>query len=594
MNARNTFTTATFCGVIICAIIARVACPDDKREPVPERLVVLTFDDSVKSHFTVVRPILKKYKFGATFFITEGFDFPTNKDDYMTWDQIAQLHKDGFEIGNHTRDHLPLSKDNLDKIEEQITAINVRCREHGIPQTVTLAYPGNGWDEGAFDALRRLGIRFARRGGAPERSYESGQGFAYEPGLDHPLLVPSASDARPDWELDDFVAAVEQARYGRIVVLQFHGVPDRAHPWVHTTPEKFESYMKHLADHDYHVIAMRDLEKYVDPAVGPNDPRGVMEDRKRAIEREISLDNFRAPHDDAELRYWLENMTRHRFTPVEMSAATGLPADEVVAALDRLGISPERLPERGDDAPLSVLPFPGGRHPRIGFQDGAIRPQRETKVSVFAPWDDGGHAVLDVPEAIWFNNGDRRELLYLAHTHVPTVWDRQGVDLEPLEWTRKRDGTLEVERRLPNEVRFGAKVVPERDSVRMELWITNGSREPLSGLVVQNCVMLKDACGFSQQTNDNKLLADPYVACHNEAKDRWIITAWEPCVRPWTNPPCPCMHSDPQFPDCAPGETQRIYGWFSFYEGDDIQAELRRIDETGWRRQADENRRSQR
>jgi hypothetical protein len=54
------------------------------------------------------------------------------------------------------------------------------------------------------------------------------------------------------------------------------------------------------------------------------------------------------------------------------------------------------------------------------------------------------------------------------------------------------------------------------------------------------------------------------------------------------------MHSDPQFPDCAPGETQRIYGWFSFYEGDDIQAELRRIDETGWRRQGDENRRSQR
>ncbi len=24
----------------------------------------------------------------------------------MTWDEIAQLHKDGFEIGNHTRDHL--------------------------------------------------------------------------------------------------------------------------------------------------------------------------------------------------------------------------------------------------------------------------------------------------------------------------------------------------------------------------------------------------------------------------------------------------------------------------------------------------------
>ena len=44
-------------------------------EPIPDKLVVLTFDDSAKSHYTVARPILLKYKFGATFFITEGFDF---------------------------------------------------------------------------------------------------------------------------------------------------------------------------------------------------------------------------------------------------------------------------------------------------------------------------------------------------------------------------------------------------------------------------------------------------------------------------------------------------------------------------------------
>ena len=60
-------------------------------EPIPDKLVVLTFDDSAKSHYTTVRPILKRYGFGATFFITEGFDFPTNKTDYMTWEEIAEL-----------------------------------------------------------------------------------------------------------------------------------------------------------------------------------------------------------------------------------------------------------------------------------------------------------------------------------------------------------------------------------------------------------------------------------------------------------------------------------------------------------------------
>src|SRR5881628_2510810 len=78
-------------------------------EPVPDRLVVLTFDDSVASHYSVVRPILKRYGFGATFFISEGFSFPTNKQDYMTWEQIKTLHGEGFEIGNHTRDHLSVS-----------------------------------------------------------------------------------------------------------------------------------------------------------------------------------------------------------------------------------------------------------------------------------------------------------------------------------------------------------------------------------------------------------------------------------------------------------------------------------------------------
>jgi len=88
-------------------------------EPVPDKIVVLTFDDASKSHYTVGRPLLKKHKFGATFFVTEGWDFATNKKDYMSWDEIAQLHKDGFEIGNHTRDHQGVSDRTLRDLPAQ-------------------------------------------------------------------------------------------------------------------------------------------------------------------------------------------------------------------------------------------------------------------------------------------------------------------------------------------------------------------------------------------------------------------------------------------------------------------------------------------
>lgn len=554
-------------------------------EPIPEKLVVLTFDDAVKSHHAVVRPILKKYGFGATFFVTEGFDFPTNKTDYMTWLEIAELHADGFEIGNHTRDHFVVKKDNVDRLAEQVKAIADRCREHKIPPPVSFAWPGNGIDATALAVLKEQGILFARRGGAPEYPYKEGRGFAYEPGLDHPLLVPSAGDARPDWTLENFVSAVEQARFGRIAVLQFHGVPDKAHPWVHTAPEQFEAYMKYLSLHGYKAIAMRDLAKYVDPKVAPSDAFGVIEDRQKLVAAEKSPDDFRRPAGDDDLRYWLENMAiHHRFTPAEVGAATGLSAAQSTAALKRLGLDGKTPAKRRAEDPLVVLPYPGGRHPRIGFLDGAIRPRRETKISVFAPWDNGGYVVVDVPEAIWSRQGEKRELLYLAHTHVPTIWDKQGVELPRLEWSRERSGVLSVSRKLPNGVSFGAKITPGKNEVRMELWITNESKTPLAGLVVQNCAMLKSAAGFDQQTNDNKVYAKPYVACRNDKGTRWIVTAWEPCVRPWANAPCPCLHSDPQFPDCAAGETQRIFGWFSFFEGTDVQAEFRRIDAIQWRK----------
>src|SRR6185369_7853864 len=212
----------------------------------------------------------------------------------------------------------------------QLRGISAQCQKHCIPQPTSFAYPGNGIAKEALAVLKDNGIKFARRGGAPERPYKEGRGFAYEPGLDHALLVPSAGDARPSWTLNDFKAAVAQAKHGRIAVLQFHGVPDTAHAWVNSTKEQFESYLKYLADNRFTVIAMRDLAKYVDPAVNPNDTLGVIEDRKRLLEAKRDGSNVRPAKNDADLKYWLEiSLVHHRYTSAEAGAALGLTADEV-------------------------------------------------------------------------------------------------------------------------------------------------------------------------------------------------------------------------------------------------------------------------
>lgn len=264
------------------------AAPRAVRKSIPDRLVVLTFDDSARSHYTVVRPLLKEYGFGATFFITEGFDFRTNKKDYLTWEQIKELHDEGFEIGNHTRDHLGITEKTVGRLPEQLDGIAEQCKAHGIPAPVTFAWPGNALTDAAFETLKQRGIRFARRGGAPEYPYDEGRGFAYQPGLDHPLVIPSAGDARPKWTLPDFVRAVEQARDGRIAVLQFHGVPDTAHDWVSSSEQNFAAFMKYLNLEGYRVIALRDLQEYVDPNVTPADYRTVIEHRRKSLAAEAA------------------------------------------------------------------------------------------------------------------------------------------------------------------------------------------------------------------------------------------------------------------------------------------------------------------
>lgn len=236
---------------------------------IPDRLVVLTFDDSCISHGEFVAPLLKRYGFGATFFITEAHEHGSgwNDENYLTWENIKAIHDAGFEIGNHTRTHPNLAHLPKDKIRAEIDYIEHRCKEFGIPLPKTFCYPGFQYGPNAVQVLRNKAYLFARRGVAPEYpdNPEGARGPAYDPGLHHPLLLPCTGFSGPDWDFDDFVWAVKQAQNGKIPILAFHGVPDTDHPWVHTDPNVFIKYMDYLRDKRYTVIAMRDLVKYIDP-----------------------------------------------------------------------------------------------------------------------------------------------------------------------------------------------------------------------------------------------------------------------------------------------------------------------------------------
>ena len=142
-----------------------------------------------------------------------------------------------------------------EQLAADVEYIEQQCAAHGIRRPTSFCYPGYQTSPAAVKLLRERGYQFARAGGAR----------AFDPATDDPLTLPQAFDGKPDSTLEQFKAAVAQAKAGKVAVLTFHGVPDLKHPWVNTDPVKFESYMAHLKEQGCRVIALRELAKYLKP-----------------------------------------------------------------------------------------------------------------------------------------------------------------------------------------------------------------------------------------------------------------------------------------------------------------------------------------
>ena len=260
--------------------------PPSQLLPIPDNLVVLTFDDGNKSDFANVPKVLQKHGFGATFYVTEGLGFLKNPQNYLSWEQIRQLHAMGYEIGNHTQHHRNVSHLKSEELAASLAHIDKRCAENKITKPVTFCYPGFHNNHASVKVLEKHGFLFARRGVGPEYKDpgKGARGPAYDPKVDDPLLVPTTGYAGPDWKMKDLKWAIDQAKDGKITVLCFHGIPAIEHPWVSTDIKDFEKYMQYLKDEGCTVIAMRDLAKYVNPNHRPHKADPYQPIRKRVAE----------------------------------------------------------------------------------------------------------------------------------------------------------------------------------------------------------------------------------------------------------------------------------------------------------------------
>jgi peptidoglycan/xylan/chitin deacetylase (PgdA/CDA1 family) len=78
------------------------------RKGLPKKSVVITIDDGYRSVYEVAYPIMKKIGCTATLFIYTQFIGVGSSA--LTWKQIREMKRAGFEVGSHSLSHCDLTK----------------------------------------------------------------------------------------------------------------------------------------------------------------------------------------------------------------------------------------------------------------------------------------------------------------------------------------------------------------------------------------------------------------------------------------------------------------------------------------------------
>ena len=119
-------------------------------DALPARPVVITFDDGFSDFATEALPVLNRYQFAATLYITTGFVNSTSRwlhsegegqRPLLTWQQVREVNASGIECGAHTHTHPQLDMVSLNQVcQEIVHSKDLLEQQLGVAVT-SFAYP---------------------------------------------------------------------------------------------------------------------------------------------------------------------------------------------------------------------------------------------------------------------------------------------------------------------------------------------------------------------------------------------------------------------------------------------------------------------
>lgn len=143
-------------------------------EPLPERAVLLSFDDGTADARDVLLPVLRRTGAPAALFVVPGFAGSEREYDgairrFLSAGEMRELAAAGVGIGLHTFEHANLAALAPPEVERDVARCRRWLEAEGVPYAPALAFPYGAFPRaqlarGAFaEALRRAGIAAAFR-----------------------------------------------------------------------------------------------------------------------------------------------------------------------------------------------------------------------------------------------------------------------------------------------------------------------------------------------------------------------------------------------------------------------------------------------
>jgi peptidoglycan/xylan/chitin deacetylase (PgdA/CDA1 family) len=140
------------------SLVAYVA---GERVILPDKPIVITFDDGYEDNYSQAFPILKRHGFQAAIFVV-GINF--DRPNRLTSHQVREMLADGFTIGAHSMTHKHLTDISGEQLTYEVAGskrVAERATHH---QVKYFSYPGGHFNVETINALREAGYKGAFTG----------------------------------------------------------------------------------------------------------------------------------------------------------------------------------------------------------------------------------------------------------------------------------------------------------------------------------------------------------------------------------------------------------------------------------------------